>query len=539
MKAYLMYRARDFDPDQLLTRREKESRQRRTVTDDAIELQRVLPWNADALIQDLGLEVVFKTMAQGDNFLLEVAKVALLSSLTELDAINYRQQILADVLKSPEVVEEMYRITIEAMEQERKGLWSSLFARYPSGILSGAIEGLNIYVQALKRLRKIADQQSGNFDSEGFSQLLSMLQQELSDEYFLAVEQHLRKAKFAHGILLGARLGQGVKAQDYTLRKAHVDHRSWLARLLAEKPPSYTYHLHPRDEAGMRALSDISDSGLNLIANALAQSLDHIHSFFQMLRTELAFYIGCLNLNRELTRIGEPVCFPTAASQGHRRLFFAELYDPSLALNLDRKIVGNDLKPDHSDLIIVTGANTGGKSTFLRSVGLACLMMQAGMFVAATSFSSEVCDGLFSHYKREEDAAMESGKWDEELGRMSSIVSRLRSDSLVLFNESFASTNEREGSEIAAQIVGALLDRHVKVLFVTHLYHFARSFFDQRPDQFTFLRAVRHEDGTRPFKLIAGEPLQTSYGEDLYHGIFAASESTNNRQSLKDTAATL
>jgi DNA mismatch repair ATPase MutS len=535
MKAFLMYRARDFDPEQLLVRRERESRYRRPAKDDTAALRDVLPWNADALIQDLGLDIVFKVMSQGDNFLLEVAKVALLSSLSEVDAIGYRQHILADVLKNPQSVEEMYQITIEAIEKERKGFWAGYLARYPSGILSRAIEGLHVVVDALRRLRKIADQNVTSFESEGFSRLLTMLQEELSDEYFAEVEDHLKQTKFPRGVLLGARLGQGNKGKDYTLRKPHADRRNWIMRLLDEKPTSYSYHLHPRDEAGTRALSEITDNGLNLVANALGQSLDHINSFLQMLRTELAFYIGCLNLCRQLTRIGEPLCFPIAGSLGHRTLSFVDLHDTSLALNIDRKVVGNDLKSDHSGLIIITGANTGGKSTFLRSIGLAQLMMQAGMFVAAASFSSEVCDGMFTHYKREEDVAMESGKWDEELSRMSDIISRLRPDSLLLFNESFASTNEREGSEIAGQIVRALLDQNVKVFFVTHLYHFARSFFRERPDQSTFLRAVRNADGTRPFKLVPGEPLQTSYGEDLYRTIFAAGEHSSGRVNAAAT----
>jgi Fibronectin type III-like domain/MutS domain V len=51
--------------------------------------------------------------------------------------------------------------------------------------------------------------------------------------------------------------------------------------------------------------------------------------------------------------------------------------------------------------VIITGANQGGKSTFLRSIGLAQVMMQSGMFVPAESFSSNVCEGLFTHYKRD------------------------------------------------------------------------------------------------------------------------------------------
>ena len=82
-------------------------------------------------------------------------------------------------------------------------------------------------------------------------------------------------------------------------------------------------------------------------------------------------------------------------------------------------------------------------------------MMQCGMFVAAESFRANVSDGVFTHYKREEDANMKSGKLDEELGRMSAIIDNVTPNSIVLFNESFASTNEREGSEIARQIVRA------------------------------------------------------------------------------------
>jgi DNA mismatch repair ATPase MutS len=187
---------------------------------------------------------------------------------------------------------------------------------------------------------------------------------------------------------------------------------------------------------------------------------------------------------------------------------------------MKQKVVGNDVNADHKDLAIITGANQGGKSTLLRSIGLAQLMMQSGMFVPAESFCANVCNRLFTHYKREEDATMTSGKLDEELGRMSVIVDNLTPDSMVLFNESFAATNEREGSEIARQIVHALLEKRVKVFFVTHLYEFAHRYYDSQMANAIFLRAPRQPDGTRTFKLIEGEPLQTSYGEDSYQKVF-------------------
>ncbi len=91
-------------------------------------------------------------------------------------------------------------------------------------------------------------------------------------------------------------------------------------------------------------------------------------------------------------------------------------------------------------------------------------------------------------------------------------------NSLILFNKSFAATNEREGSEIAGQIITALLDNRVKIVYVTHLYQLTQKFQKKDAGNVLFLRAER----ARTFKLAEGEPLPTSFGEDLYNSIFAA-----------------
>ncbi len=112
---------------------------------------------------------------------------------------------------------------------------------------------------------------------------------------------------------------------------------------------------------------------------------------------------------------------------------------------------------------------------------------------------------------------------DEELSRMSTIVDQLKPNSMLLFNESFASTNQREAAEIARQIVRALLETGIKVVYVTHLFDLAHQFYLAKMDTALFLRAERLEDGHRTFRLMEGEPLPTSYGEDLYRRIFSTS----------------
>jgi hypothetical protein len=494
MKAFLMHRDRDVD------------------------LQRELPPNADALIQDLELDTLLGAMAQDDPFLLDMARRALLSSLRDPEAIAYRQDVLADCLEQPAIVRELYGLAVAGVETE-KASYLGLYRASPDSILHRSVQILEAAIDVLRRLRAVADEHAGAFRSDGFVRLFAMLQAELDDAYFETLAHHLKELRFRRGVLMSAELGRGNKGRRYVLRR--LRELRWSDRLSLRGRPGYTFQIADRDEGGFRALEELRGRGINLVANALAQSTDHVLSFFAMLRAELAFYVGALNAHERLEAKGVPTCRPVALPRDGRAWRARGLCDPCLALNLDREVVGNDLEADGVSLVMVTGANQGGKSTFLRALGLAQLMMQCGMFVAAEAFTAEVCAGLFTHYKRDEDSTMTRGKFDEELARMSEIADQVSPGCLVLCNESFAATNEREGSEIARQVVLALLDAGIKVVFVTHMFELADGFHREGSGATLFLRAERDPDGRRTFRLVEGEPLPTSYGEDSYRRIFA------------------
>ncbi|GAB3033853.1 DNA mismatch repair protein MutS [Parafrigoribacterium mesophilum] len=496
MKAFLLYRDRDFDFDA------------------------ALPANTTDLTEDLGLDTLLTAMAQNDRFLLEISRKAVLTSASEPDAIVYRQDILTDCLKHPAVVRQIYDTAVEALDGVKKTFWSRFSAR-PDTNLQRSVELLELFMPLLERLRTIADEHSDVFASEGLTRFFRMLRNELDDEYLRTVEDHVRRLRFrTQGVLISAELGPGNAGRNYTLLRRTDDRRNWLRRMLGEGRPHYYYKIPERDENGAKALGELRIRGINLVANALSQSTDHIQNFFTRLRAELAFYIGCLNAHMLLTRIGGPICLPVPERRGRPEMSCAGLYDIGLSLNTGRRVVGNDMGADGRPLVMITGANQGGKSTFLRSVGLAQLMMQCGMFVAAESFRSSVRSGIFTHYRREEDATMTSGKFDEELRRMSALLGDLHPGSMILFNESFAATNEREGSQIARQIIRALLEGGARVFFVTHQYDLANGFYRHQPDTTLFLRAERTTDGRRSFTLVEGEPLPTSFGRDLYERIF-------------------
>ncbi|HVY57724.1 MAG TPA: DNA mismatch repair protein MutS [Xanthobacteraceae bacterium] len=501
--------------------------------------QRGLPWNAETLTADLALRTLFETMAQDDDCVFEVSRRVVLGGVSgDIDTIRYRQAVLQDCLAHPAVIRELYTVAVEATAEQQRHYLGSFFARYPDAVLRHGIDLLSAMLGLLRKLRRIADAQAGNFTSEGATKFFAMLQRDLDDEYLMRVQRDLDELKLREGVLLSAALGKGNRGANYVLRRFPQRPMNWWrrladaldrlvlrcrerievcpARLRPQASPVYSFALHPRDEAGARALAELRNRGIALVADALAQSADHVRDFFGMLQAELAFYVGCLNLREALGRKGEPICMPVPAPADEQRLAVRGLYDVCLTIKLDRRAVGNDMAGDGKRLVVVTGANTGGKSTFLRSLGLAQLMMQAGMFVGAEEFRASLASGVFTHYKREEDAGMKSGKLDEELSRMSEIVDHLRPGGLLLLNESFAATNEREGSEVARQIMTALLDKQIRIVCVTHLYELSRGFLERDADGTLFLRAERD----RTFKLLEGDPLPTSYGEDLYRDIF-------------------
>jgi hypothetical protein len=485
--------------------------------DGDFDTQHPLPVNEADLVQDLELGILLDAMAAGDRLIFEVAARALVLSLPDPESIIYRQHVLTDCLRNETVVRDLYQLAGDAVTAERKVFRS--FARdSPSSIVSRSVGVLEVLADFLHRLRALAEEHAESFDSTGFRRFFAMLVDELDDEYLALVARQLTQLKFGGGLLVSAHLGAGNRGTRYTLRP--TPERSWLQRLGLLDRGGYSFTIPERDVNGFKALGELRDKGLNVVANAVGQATDHVLSFFSMLRLELAFYVGCLNLDQRLAQRDQPVCLPVPAGGEVPALTATGLYDVCLALTIDGPVVGNDLDCDEKLLVLITGANQGGKSTLLRALGVAQLMTQAGMLVPARAFRTNVCSGLFTHFKREEDETMQSGKLDEELRRMSEIADHVGSGGVLLCNESFASTNEREGSQIAREVLRAMTDGRVKVVFVTHQFDLADSLYAARSESSLFLRAGREGSGQRTYKITEGRPLPTSYGQDSYRAVF-------------------
>ena len=466
----------------------------------------------EEIVRDLELEWIFAAMAQRDPSIRDVVEAVMLESLGDPADIRYRQEIFADCVAHRAVIERVSVIAEDALAGERKIYRSSL--RRPSSTLARAVEVLEGFLDSLRELRVLAGTERRTFSSGGLSSFFERIVADLDEGYLRALEEHMDQLRFREGVVMSAALGPFAKGARYAVRMPERVKKSRRA-VRAEARAWNSFEIAPRDDIGSQILMELKDRAISDVTEVLANACDHIREFFELLHRDLAFYRGCMNLWDELRGTGQPTCKPVALPVGGNTLLCEDVRDVALALRAAGKVVGNDVHAEGKSLIVVTGANSGGKSTFLRSIGQAQVMLQCGMFVCAKAFSSGTSCGLFSHFVREEDRKMVSGRLDEELKRMSSMIDEMSAGGMLLMNESFASTTEREGSEIATNVIRGLVDSNVRVVVVTHLYEFAERLCAERPEWATFLRADRGDGGERSFKITEGPPLPSSFGLDI------------------------
>ncbi|MFE3960046.1 hypothetical protein ACFXPS_38460 [Nocardia sp. NPDC059091] len=275
------------------------------------------------------------------------------------------------------------------------------------------------------------------------------------------------------------------------------------------------------DVSAKKFCSRLLGTTLDRVADVVTRATEALTDFFQTARAELGFLLGCVNLHERLRAADHPVCFPRPIPAGGTPSYdFRSLRDPAICLSARSSVEGNTIDGRGRLLTVVTGANSGGKSTFLRSLGIAQVMMQAGMFVVAEAFEADIRTGIFTYFRNQDDSSMTYGRLKEELVRMRDLTGRVDAGSMVLLNEPFASTSEQDATEILSPITQALVDVGVKVLVVTHLYDFAAARAEQQRPTDLFLRAQRRADGSRTFRLEPGAPELTAHAMDIYRKIF-------------------
>ncbi len=468
---------------------------------------------SEALARDLGLSVIVDAMADGDDEIREAAWRCLLAVPPSLTAIVHRQATVQEALANPGLVRDLHAIALEAVEGERRLFPAS---RSPQSVLFRSREAMTLFLDALRKLRDRLSREPA-FVSPGFSRLWEEARRDLDDDFFQRARAEL-EAIDRRELRFFARLGRGLKPEPFGLIAPEAP---TLWQRLFPRNRDLVYRLDPRDEAGARMLSDLAAAGLFPLARVLSEAVGQVLAFFRALRFETAFLLGARNLAKAFSEAGAPIAFPELRPPKARALAFRSLLDPLLLLKTGGGVVGNTLSANGARLCVVTGANRGGKTTFLRSLGLAQLLANAGLFVPAEHLAISLAPAVFSHFRREEVKG--GGRLDDELARLAGIVDQVVAGSLLLMNESFASTYEHEGAALALEVVSALTEAGVRVVFVTHLREFALSVAERGGEGLCLLHAEVGPDGRRTFRMREGLEVE-GHARSVFERIFGPSK---------------
>lgn len=157
-------------------------------------------------------------------------------------------------------------------------------------------------------------------------------------------------------------------------------------------------------------------------------------------------------------------------------------------------------------VLVITGPNTGGKTVALKTVGLAVLMTQAGLFIPASPDSQlPIYDALYADIGDQQSIAQDLSTFSAHVARLHTILNQAGPKSLVLLDEIGAGTDPEEGSALGNAVLEALADRGCHVLATTHL-NAVKAFVAQDP-RMVIAAAEFDLDSLQPlYKLTIGLP---------------------------------
>ena len=477
------------------------------------------------VIRDLALETLVAGMCPY-NLHQDAIRTVLYQLCQDPAVLAYRQAILNDLLHHP-VLAESFRAMVPLLDELMLFSHPHFAGETSLHEVIQRVGELQALVDCVRRLSEAFRPVSGNVSSAGLQALQSYIDQINQDEDFLQISQALPEIlsslRACRSITVGVNLDEHLQPEEALLLSVSAERftqGSLLDRLLgkssaAEKgiAPLHTLPMltensnmitgglplsgpSRRAEPVMvplfRDLSDVLEKTTRPIARELNRYVRLNSQFLKDLHPEIIFFVKAVELARMVVSLGLPLCLPEIAPRAERICEIEENYNIQLALLLGKQKPGENLAGQlvtnkvrlGSDgrIIILTGPNQGGKTTYMQAVGQAQVMAQAGLFVPGRSAQISPVDGIYTHYPVEERLETGTGRFGDEARRLRTIFEQVTRHSLVLLNESLSTTNMGESLYLAQDVVRALRKIGVRAIFTTHLHELAAAVQDLNMD---------------------------------------------------------
>jgi DNA mismatch repair protein MutS len=422
---------------------------------------------------DLNLDQVLRSMTAGrEQYEL---KPFFYAPLHEVDAVRYRHEVLRD-LERRDVLESVGGFA-EAMRRMRAHLEQMQKLHYLLQQQAWFLDAAGIYCEAVRTLaEELADRE---VTSRGFRRFRDYLGEYVGSGQFtsLAAETQALKDAVA-GIRYAVRInGPHVTVSryegepDYSAEVEATFARfkqgavnSYLVRL-----PEYVEMDHVEAQiAGLVAKLYPDVSGT--LADYCTRYRAYLDPVLGRFDREVQFYLAYLELAGRLRAAGLPFCYPRVSARS-KQIAAEETFDIALASKLlsdGGTVVTNDFCLEGPErVLVVSGPNNGGKTTFARSFGQLHYLASLGLQVPGCRARLLLPDRVYTHFEKEEDIETLRGKFEDELVRVHKILGRATADSVIVMNESFSSTTLDDALFVGTEVMRRILDLGCLGVYVT------------------------------------------------------------------------
>jgi DNA mismatch repair protein MutS len=458
---------------------------------------------------DLGMDQIAAALERGRRReQLDGIRDILMQLCEDPLVIRYRQDVVADLMDHPRLVAGLEELLPRI---EKLGFYSrphrEMIELYQVTWWLGELES---YVDCVQAALRAFGEAEGELSSEGLRRLCAHVESAEQDPAFRQLVRELpglaAKMRGVLSVTIGVNLDPDLRPIAATLISVN-DQRFTEAPLLRALFGSASEY---ESVMSLHTLTGGSGSGSNPLASAkpdpilvplfrdlarvleqvskpIAQALQkYIHlnrGFLDSLAEELYFYLGAVKMMRQLQARGLPMCCPEVAPREARLCEVRGIYNLNLALlwlsgsgdgDLGEAIVGNDVALNQEGrIIILTGPNQGGKTTFTQAVGIAQVLAQAGLWVPGCEARISPADNIYTHFPSEEELQRGTGRFGDEARRLREVFAKASRHSLVLLNEALSGTHAGESLYLARDMMRVWRLLGARVVFVTHLHELA------------------------------------------------------------------
>jgi len=261
------------------------------------------------------------------------------------------------------------------------------------------------------------------------------------------------------------------------------------------------------------------------------QALSRITNDLDDLYQDLSFYLGALLYLRQMKKTRTPVCYPEIRPASEKAFRVKNMYNPILTVFKRGGTIPNDIEfKEGGEILVLTGINQGGKTTFLRSVGVTQALFQLGWPVACEEAAISPVDRIVTVFSHEENTNLQHGKLGQELKTIREGLDLATAASLLLCNEPITGTSPMENLFLSREVLSACKLQGFKGVWVTHIYDLASgaeemnaSLSGSTVSSIIAIAVGEGADVSASYRITRGAPQFTSYAKEVLHketGVF-------------------